>query len=161
MRKNLGICLIGIALLLGACTTYQETKQKLATGYYSDLQLQADREQQLAQDDQIQLNRDLSTLQQRQKALTAEEASVNKQLAQVDADLAAAQKNLDAARAQNRISRADYDKLKSELDALQLQQQKQSIAPAADVAEKQRQLADLQKKKTALQQAIKALGTTS
>ena len=37
MRKNLGICLIGIALLLGACTTYQETKQKLATGYYSDL----------------------------------------------------------------------------------------------------------------------------
>ena len=48
MPQNLGICLIGIALLLGACTTYQETKQKLATGYYSDLQLQADREQQLA-----------------------------------------------------------------------------------------------------------------
>ena len=68
MPQNLGICLIGIALLLGACTTYQETKQKLATGYYSDLQLQADREQQLAQDDQIQLNRDLSTLQQRQLA---------------------------------------------------------------------------------------------
>jgi hypothetical protein len=44
---------------------------------------------------------------------------------------------------------------------LQLQQQSQTVAPAADAAEKKRQLQALQKKKDALQQAIKALGATS
>ena len=91
--------------------------------------------------------------------LSAEEVQVNKQLAEVDPDLARAQKELDAA--QNRVSRADYDKLKAELDALQLQQQKQFIAPAADVAQKQREFADPQKKKAAFEQAIKALRMTS
>ncbi len=147
-------------LLLAGCATYQDTSRKLETGYYSDLQVQADREQQLAQDDQVQLNRDLSTLQQQQQSATAEEADLQRQLAKVDKDLAAASSQLEKARAENRVSRADYDRLKAELDNLQLQQQKQSLVPGAD-AEKRRQLEALQKKKDALQKAIQALGATS
>jgi septal ring factor EnvC (AmiA/AmiB activator) len=149
------------SLLMAGCTTYQDTSRKLDTGYYQDLQIQAEREKQLAQDDQIALQRDLSTLQQKQQDMTAEQLAASKQLAKIDSDLAVASKQLDAARNQNRVSRADYDKLKAELDALQLQQQSQTVAPAADAAEKQRQLQALQKKKDALQQAIKALGATS
>jgi len=148
-------------LLMAGCTTYQDTSRKLDSGYYQDLQIQADREKQLAQDDQIALQRNLSTVQQKQKDMTAEQLAASKQLAKIDSDLAAASKQLDAARNQNRVSRADYDKLKAELDALQLQQQSQTVAPAANVAEKQRQLQALQKKKDALQQSIKALGATS
>jgi len=149
------------SLLMAGCATYQNTSRKLDSGYYQDLQIQAEREKQLAQDDQIALQRDLSTVQQQQKDLAAEQVAASKQLAKIDTDLATASKQLDAARNQNRISRADYDKLKAQLDALQLQQQSQTVAPAANVAEKQRQLQALQKKKDALEQSIKALGATS
>jgi predicted nucleic acid-binding Zn-ribbon protein len=147
-------------LLLGGCATYQDTNRKLETGYYSDLQVQANREQQLAQDDQMALKRDLTTLQQEQQSASAEQADLQKQLAKVETDLAAASSQLEKARAENRVGRADYDRLKAELDSLQLQQQKQSLVPGTD-AEKRRQLEALQKKKDALQKAIQALGATS
>jgi septal ring factor EnvC (AmiA/AmiB activator) len=157
---RLGV-LAAASLLMAGCATYQDTSRKLDSGYYQDLQIQAEREKQLAQDDQIALQRDLGTLQQKQQDMTVEQVAASKQLAKIDSDLAAASKQLDAARNQNRVSRADYDKLKAELDALQLQQQSQTVAPAADAAEKKRQLQALQKQKDALQQAIKALGATS
>ena len=153
--------LAAASLLMAGCATYQNTSRKLDSGYYQDLQIQAEREKQLAQDDQIALQRDLSTTQQKQQDLTTEQLAASKQLAKIDTDLASASKQLDAARNQNRISRADYDKLKAELDALQLQQQAQTVAPAANAAEKQRQLQALQKKKDSLQKAITALGATS
>jgi septal ring factor EnvC (AmiA/AmiB activator) len=153
--------LAAASFLMAGCATYQDTNRKLDSGYYQDLQIQADREKQLAQDDQIALQRDLGTLQQKQQSMTAEQLAASKQLAKIDSDLTAASKQLDAARNQNRVSRANYDKLKAELDALQLQQQSQTVAPAADAGEKQRQLQALQKKKDALQQSIKALGATS
>jgi chromosome segregation ATPase len=142
---------------LAACTTYQETRQKLNTGYYDDLKLQAQREADLAKDEQIRLQRDLTTLQQQQATLDAQAASAEQQLKTIDADLARASRQLDQARSENRVSREQYDKLRAELDSLRLQQQKQSLV-TEDPAEKRRQLEELQKRKLALQRAIQALG---
>jgi chromosome segregation ATPase len=152
------MCLLLAAASLAACATYQETKQKLNTGYYDDLKLQAQRESELAQDEQIRLKRDLTTLQQQQASNAAQSASLEQELKGIDADLAKASGQLDQARNQNRVSREQYDRLRGELDSLRLQQQKQSMV-TADPAEKRRQLDELQKKKQALQRAIQALGS--
>ena len=151
-------CLLLAAAPLAACATYQETKRNLNTGYYDDLKVQAQRESELAQDEQVRLKRDLATLQQQKASADAQSASLAQELETIDADLAKASRQLDQARSENRVNREQYGRLRAELDSLRLQQQKQSMV-TADPAEKRRQLDELEKRKQALQRAIQALGS--
>jgi chromosome segregation ATPase len=154
--RAIGLC-VAAALLAVGCTTYQDTKRNLQTGYYQDLQVQADRDVDLAKDQQISLQRDLRTLQQKQASMSAENAAVAQQLASIDADLSAASRALDQARDRNKVDRAQYDKLRAEIDQLRLEQQKDAMV-SADPAAKQRQIEELQRKKQALQKVIQDLG---
>ena len=159
--RNLSLvaCLMLGAATLAACTTYQQTKRNLNTGYYDDLKLQAQREAELEQDKQIRLQRDLTTLQQQKTTMDLQTASLEQQLKTIDADLAKASRELDQARNENRVNREQYDQLRAELDSLRLQQQKQSMV-TADPDEKRRQIEALQKRKQALVHAIQILGSS-
>lgn len=157
MLRHFIILVLAVAPLAG-CTTYQETKTKLQTGYYEDLKLEAERDAELAKDENVALERDVAAAQDEQVAVSRDIATAEQQLASIETDLKAASKNLDRVLQENRVSREEYDRLKQELDRLTLEQQTQSFA--ADSAEKQRKIDALRKKKEALEKSIQALATS-
>ena len=150
--------LVLIVAPLASCTTYEQTKAKLQTGYYEDLKLEAERDAELAKDEHVALERDVAAAQDEQVAVKRDIATTEQQLAAIETDLKAASKNLDRVLNENRVSRQEYERLKQELDRLTLEQQTQSFAH--DSAEKQRKIDELRKKKEALEKSIQALATS-
>ena len=158
MRARFYLMIFGLAAAsVGGCTTYQDTKTKLETGYYEDLKLEAERETERAKDEQVSIQRDLQAVQDEKLAVDRDIATVEQQLAGIGADLSAASLTLERARRENQVSRQQYERLKEELDQLALERQTQSFA--ADSAEKRRQIAELRRKKEALEKTLQALAT--
>ena len=127
MLRHFMISVLIVAPLAG-CTTYQQTKAKLQTGYYEDLKLEAERDAELAKDENVALGRDVQAAQDEQVAVQRDIATAEQQLAAIETDLKAASGNLDRVLRENRVSRQEYDRLKQELDRLTLEQQTQSFA---------------------------------
>ena len=75
-------------------------------------------------------------------------------LAALDVELGRAEQELDRARRINKVSRARYDELRRELDQLRFEEDAARLSKAPD-AEKQKKLAQLQKRKEGLIEAIR------
>jgi hypothetical protein len=158
MRARFYLMIFGLAATpVGGCTTYQDTKTKLETGYYEDLKLEAERETERAKDEQVSIQRDLQAVQDEKLAVDRDIATVEQQLADIGAELSAASQSLERARRDNEVSRQQYEGLKEELDRLTLERQTQSFA--ADSAEKRRRIAELKSKKEAFEKMLQALAT--
>ena len=159
MRMHDYLVIFGMAAApLAGCTTYHDTKTKLQTGYYQDLKLEAERDAELAKDEQVSLQRDLQAVQDEKLAIDREMATLEQQLEDIEADLNAASQSLEQARRENRVSRKEYERLRQELDRLTLEQQTQRFA--AVTAEKRRKIDALKQKKEALEKSLQALASS-
>lgn len=157
------IALAAAALMLGGCVdTYLDQKGQLMSGQtqarvmgaqiqYNQAKAQNDQlkaQQQDIEDKLVSTRRDIDRLEQRNAALMA--------------NLKTARTALDQARQQNKISQAQYDQGKQQLDqlnrdarSLDLQLKAGDVNGDADAAKKQQQIADLEKKRAELEQALK------
>lgn len=150
------VAIAAAALLLAGCA-YTETSAKLARGGYYDTRLTtAQRNYENEQDRKTQLERDQQRLADERASIERDTQRYDQQLAALNAELKQSNADLERARNTNKVSRAQYDKLKADLDQLRLEEQAQSFS-RADPGEKQRKLEELRSRKEALQTAIKAL----
>jgi hypothetical protein len=134
---GLPVSLAGL-LLLSACT-YVHTKERLARTEVELVEAKAELEN--AEDQKLSLERD------RQR--TAEQ----QQSARIELE------KMDQAHRKNKVSRERYDELRRQLDQLRFEEDAARLSTAPD-AEKQQKLAALQKRKQALIEAIRTLGSS-
>ena len=144
-------------LLLAGCTnTYLETKAKVRGGVYDRELQKAEQDYQNEKDKQVQIQRDQERVNDQQLSVNRDIERVEAELDALDKDLAKASSDLEQAKAENKLSREEYEKLKQELDQLRFEQQIQQNSPR-DPAKKQAELSALQERKAALQKAIELL----
>ena len=144
------------AFLLAGCA-YTETSSMLARGGYYDTRLTtAQRNAENEQDRKTQLQRDQQRLADERTSIERDTQRYEQQLAALNSDLKKSTTDLERARTDNKLSRAQYDKLKADLDQLRLEEQAQQYS-RADPGVKQGKLDELQSRKQALQDAIRAL----
>lgn len=151
--RTLALAAVSALVLTGCVNTYLEQKADLRSG---------------APAREAQANQRLAAAQGRQTSLQDEQVSIQRdiernerKLASAQSGLAAVNRDLGTARNQNKISDANYRKLKAEADKLQqeinevdFQMQGGGDNPA-EVEAKRRQLDDLERRKTELERALK------
>lgn len=142
------------AAALAGCNTYLEAKSDITSGRMqqrvADAEarvLQAQQENQDLQDQQLALERDIERNERRIAAAQDELASVDIALKQ--------------ARSKQRLSQAQYEKLKREADALNgelavLDLEMQGGGSSAEIAAREARLRDLERRKVELEDAIAA-----
>lgn len=156
MPKSAAILATALALLLAGCT-YLETKERLVRTEAEIEQAKADLEN--AEDEQVSLERDQERAEEQQQAARTEAQTLEQELAALDAKLAQAKADLDRARQENRVSRDRYAELQRAFDQLRFEEDTARLSAAPD-AEKQKKLAELQKRKQGLIEAIRTLGSS-
>jgi len=150
-----GIFLAGI-FLVGCTNTYLETKTKVRSGVYDRELQKAEQDYQNEKDRQVQIERDQARVADEQLSLKRDIDRVQSDLATLNKELAQSAKDLEKARAENKLTREEYEDLKRQLDQLRFEQQIQQNSGAAP-AERQAELTALQQRKAALQKAIELL----
>lgn len=139
--------------LSGCINTYLEQKADLRSG---------------APAREAQANQRLTAAQQKQTSLQDEKVSIERDIERNEKKLASAQTGLDqvkrdisSARSKNRISEANYQKLKADADKLQQEineidfQMQSGTGNQAEVEAKRKQLDELERRKAELEKALK------
>jgi hypothetical protein len=83
LRLRHVVILAAVGAALGGCATYDQTGQKLKTGYYEDLKMEAERDAEQARDEQLALQRDVDAVQQEQQAVSSQITAQERQLAKI------------------------------------------------------------------------------
>jgi chromosome segregation ATPase len=149
-----GAILVLAAMLLIPGCTYIEQKQDLMTGGQASREAEANAKFQTArtqnqdlQDQQLQLDREIDRN--------------NRRIASAQSDLDRVSAELNAARKRNAVSEADYRRLKSEVNETQsdlasvnMQLDVGRVTGNVDVPAKERQIQQLERKKSQLEKAL-------
>lgn len=153
-------CLVGVVLLTGcANNAYLQAKQRTAAG--GELDQQEAAAQRTLQDEQ----RRQADLQARQRSVDAEVARNAQRISQLQGDLRKQDAQLAAALKGRKITRAQHDQVKGQLEGLRADTQRAELEnqgsalsrTSGNDAAKQAELAKLEERKRALEKTLSAI----